>query len=344
MVNQQYGPLLAMAIGDAYGAGFEFVDPEIVSSQNHLRAYFRHPRWKGDPGRYTDDTQMALALALLMVRKDPSTWTHYDVARAFVHVFRRDPRKGYSGPFYNLLSKMNGGWDFLRMVRPTSDKSGGAMRAPVLGLLPNVSQVVQAARFQASLTHCTPIGMDAAVAAALMTHYFYYRLGDRRGLTGFLKEHKLCINFDIHWECPVHSSAHEHVLAAHTAILQNDTLSGLLKACVDFTGDVDTVAAIAMPAASFSDEILNDIPMVLIRNLEDGKYGRGHIELIDMKLLDRFPRLLDTGMCVACGQEIHLREGVAVHGEYVDCPLCEAEGSVRRSGTDDDTVLDLFKL
>lgn len=37
------------------------------------------------------------------------------------------------------------------------------------------------------------------------------------------------------------------------------TLSSLIKDCVDFTGDVDTVAAIAVAAASVCEEYDNDI-------------------------------------------------------------------------------------
>jgi ADP-ribosylglycohydrolase len=44
-------------------------------------------------------------------------------------------------------------------------------------------------------------------------------------------------------------------------------LSELLKDCIAFTGDVDTVATIALAAASCSEEITQDLPAHLIENL-----------------------------------------------------------------------------
>jgi len=36
--------LLELAIGDAYGAGFEYVDAEMIRRQNDLSGYVQHPR------------------------------------------------------------------------------------------------------------------------------------------------------------------------------------------------------------------------------------------------------------------------------------------------------------
>ncbi len=51
-----------------------------------------------------------------------------------------------------------------------------------------------------------------------------------------------------------------------------------------FGGDVDTVATIAMAAASCSDEYEKDIPNALIAGLENGRYGRNYIEKLDVGL------------------------------------------------------------
>jgi ADP-ribosylglycohydrolase len=55
--------LLELAIGDAYGAGFEFADAQTVREKNDLSRYVKHPRHRIQPGSYTDDTQMSLAIA-----------------------------------------------------------------------------------------------------------------------------------------------------------------------------------------------------------------------------------------------------------------------------------------
>jgi hypothetical protein len=62
-------------------------------------------------------------------------------------------------------------------------------------------------------------------------------------------------------------------------------MSTLLHACIGFTGDVDTVAAIALAAGSCSDEIEQDVPENLVVQLEDGAYGRQYLMELDRRLL-----------------------------------------------------------
>jgi ADP-ribosylglycohydrolase len=75
------------------------------------------------------------------------------------------------------------------------------------------------------------------------------------------------------------------VRAAITAVMRNDSLSELLKDCIAYTGDVDTVAAIALAAASCSEEIAQDLPEHLITGLENNSYGRDYIIALDRELM-----------------------------------------------------------
>jgi ADP-ribosylglycohydrolase len=77
------------------------------------------------------------------------------------------------------------------------------------------------------------------------------------------------------------------VRAAITAVMRNDRMSDLLKDCVNFTGDVDTVATIALAAASCSREVIQDIPQQLVEGLENGAYGRDYIAELNKKLMER---------------------------------------------------------
>lgn len=81
--------MVELGIGDAYGAAFEYVPVAVVAEHNTVDGYRRHPTHTGiAPGDYTDDTQMTLALAELLV--DGVEWTPVVVADKFVEVFRRD--------------------------------------------------------------------------------------------------------------------------------------------------------------------------------------------------------------------------------------------------------------
>ncbi len=133
--------LLNMAIADAYGAGFEFQSYERIKKYNTAQGYVNHSDSRLPLGHYTDDTQMALALAELMLSgKD---WTPENIAQAFVDTFHRDPRKGYARGFYNFLQKTKSGADFLKHIKPDSEKSGAAMRSAPLGLFSDIQEVIE---------------------------------------------------------------------------------------------------------------------------------------------------------------------------------------------------------
>lgn len=276
--------LLELAIGDAYGAGFEYADSELVQRYNDLSRYIQHPRHQIKPGCYTDDTQMSLAIAETLVAQEP--WTPEVLAHRFVTTFKRDPREGYAGKFYRFLLQVQDGQQFLENIIWTSDKSGAAMRAAPIGVLPTIEQVIEATSIQAAITHNTPDGINAAIAAALMSHYFIYQLGEKKELGQFLETH-VSGEWSKPWQGEVRSKGWMSVRAATTAVIRNDSLSELLKDCIAFTGDVDTVGAIALAAAACSEEITQDLPDHLIDGLENGTYGRDYIIQLDKQLMAR---------------------------------------------------------
>jgi ADP-ribosylglycohydrolase len=274
--------LLELAIGDAYGAGFEYADQEMVERYNDLSRYVKHPRHQILPGCYTDDTQMSLAIAETLVAQAP--WTPEVLAHHFVTAFKRDQREGYAGRFYQFLLQVRDGREFLANINWTSDKSGAAMRTAPIGILPTVEQVIEATTIQAAITHNTPDGINAARAAALMSHYFIYQLGLKKDLGQFLEAH-VPGEWSQPWQGHVKSKGWMSVRAAITAVMRNESLSELLKDCVAFTGDVDTVAAIALAAGSCSQEITQDLPEHLSAGLENGSYGKDYIINLDRQLM-----------------------------------------------------------
>jgi ADP-ribosylglycohydrolase len=275
--------LLELAVGDAYGAGFEYANVYLIRQFNDLSHYVHHPRHKAiRPGMYTDDTQMSIAIAEAILSGE--RWTPRMLAYKFVECFKRDQRTGYASGFYGFLLDIQDGTDFLKRIRPTSDKSGAAMRAGPVGIFPTPEEVIERCRIQAAITHNTPDGINAACAAALMTHYFLYRHGPKAGLADFIHRY-VPGDWLIPWEGKVKSKGWMSVRAAITAVMRNDSMSALLQDCIAFTGDVDTVATIALAAASGSDEVKQDLPQHLIDMLENGPYGRDYLIELDRELL-----------------------------------------------------------
>jgi ADP-ribosylglycohydrolase len=274
--------LLELAIGDAYGAGFEYADVAVPGNPQQMR-YVQHPRHRGTkPGMYTDDTQMSLAIAELLV--EGGRWTAQRLAAKFVEVFHRDSREGYANNFYHFLQQTTTGEEFLKNIRPDSDKSGAAMRATPLGVLSTIGTVLDQCRIQAALTHNTPDGIHAAQAAALMTHYLLYNLGRKEDVGKFLED-MVPGQWNVPWLGTVKSKGWMSVRAAITAVRRHQSLAALLQDCIAFTGDVDTVATIALGAASCSQEYTHDLPPQLIQTLENGKYGRDYLIELDAKLM-----------------------------------------------------------
>ncbi|MFK7934523.1 MAG: ADP-ribosylglycohydrolase family protein [Saprospiraceae bacterium] len=276
--------LLKAAIGDAYGSGYEFA-PEYVFEYNTLKTYLVHADASGFFNRYTDDTQMAMALTELIVSRQE--WTPLNIANKFVEVFKRDVRVGYAGRFFEFLKTIQSGAEFLEKIIPTSERNGASMRAFPIGVYRTEKDILAKAEMQARLTHNTDEGVYSAQLVALSTHYFLYQKGSKHEIEAYLKKH-ISVDWDFAWSGKVSIRGRDAVLAALAAIRKYDKLSDILKAAIDYQGDVDTVATLAMAMGSVCAEIEDDLPKFLYDELENGTYGREFIESLNDKLMDVF--------------------------------------------------------
>src|SRR5262245_8179973 len=77
----------------------------------------------------------------------------------------------------------------------------------------------------------------------------------------------------------------ESVHAAVTALQASGSMTSLLRTCIAYTGDVDTVATIALAAAAGSTEVDQDLPEHLLMGLENDRYGREFLHTLDERLL-----------------------------------------------------------
>lgn len=273
--------LLELAIADAYGSAFEMANENFVTENNKLE-YIDHNKYPSlvPQGHFTDDGQMSCALAEMLI--EGIEWTPLNIAQKFVDCFHRDKRRGYNGGFFLFLKKTKTGQEFIDNIRPDSEKSGAAMRASPLGLLSNIDEIIEKCDIQARLTHNTPGGIGSALCASLMVHYFCHKIGPKANFVNWLNRVGY---WKIEpWTGRVSTNGWQCVLAAITAIQNSNTLSEVLYNSIAFTGDVDTVASIAMSAASWSDEIKKDLPQKLYDGLENGKYGRDYLISLDEKL------------------------------------------------------------
>ncbi len=279
--------LLEAAIGDAYGAVFESAEKDVVKQYNNLVYPHDVPELISIVrfGNYTDDTQMALALQEFIIEKQE--WTSLNLANKFVECFKRDPRRGYAGNFYQFLLGIKDGEEFLDKINPISDRSGAAMRSMPLGFIKDLKELREKSDLQANLTHNTKLGRESSYISALMTHYFVYKIGKPAELMNWLGNK---VEF---WQGRVPTKGYECVCAAATAISLHNSLLDILKCCVDFSGDVDTVATIALYAASLSDDI-EKFPKnhELVLNLENNKFGKDYLIQKDQEMRKLYEKVL----------------------------------------------------
>lgn len=283
--------LVEIAIGDAYGAGFEFKNSMLVN--NKLDVYYSHPTHmasdgSGDslkPGQYTDDTQMSIAVSEVLLGDD---WSKEAFANSFVNCFRRDARKGYASGFYHFLMTTPSGDEFIKNIRPNSEKNGAAMRSVPLGYIKDIQVLKEVAETQASLTHATPNGINSSILVALASHYFIYDIGDIDNLTEWLDDKVLGYPLSNVWTKPVPCHGISTFLAALTVLRETNSLSQTIIKAVSFGGDTDSTASISAGIQSCNKNSISDIPQYFYNNLENTNYGLDYLRDLDTKLKNKF--------------------------------------------------------
>lgn len=284
------------AIGDVYGRGFEFVkDKEFIKRNNTLEWYCKNPDSnKHIPGMYTDDTQMSLALAKLMLEKDE--WRSDDIIWAFIDGYRRDRREDmYSRKFQGLLDKVLSLSEdkeeliehFKENIKANGTTNGAIMRVPILGFYSDENEVINKAKLQASVSHNTFEAKISAQAIALTSHYFIHKKGPKSNLINYL-EQKLENFVYTPNEGFVSMQAVDTANACLSIILKYDKMSDILRESINRGGDTDSVASISLGCLAYCNEVENDIPKVLYKCLENGIYGREYLREIDDKLREKF--------------------------------------------------------
>jgi ADP-ribosyl-[dinitrogen reductase] hydrolase len=279
--------ILEGAIGDTYGAGFEFADIELIRLKNNIAQYEVHPLFSSIYKKYTDDTQMTLGIAELLIEN--SEWTKQSIANKFVTVFKRDPREGYAKRFYSLLNEINSGQELLDKIIPDSERNGSVMRVYPIGILKSENEILEKAKLQSQITHNTENAIVSAQAVALTTHFFLYEKGLKSQLLDYLHDIQK-IKWTADWSGEVSVNAIQTVRALFTILIKENSLKDMLKKSIDFGGDVDTVASLALAIGCLDKNVENNLPNWLFDEIENGKYGKDYIKTIDnelYKLIDK---------------------------------------------------------
>jgi poly(ADP-ribose) glycohydrolase ARH3 len=296
------GSLLGLALGDAFGAPYEGGPLEralwVAIGKSHGKR------------RWTDDTQMSLDLAGVLLEQ--CCVDQQVLARRFAQSYQWS--RGYGPGTARVLARIRRGepWEkACKAVYPSgSYGNGGAMRAPVAGLLfaGSAQAVVEAARQQAAVTHAHPLALEGAALIALATALALENAGTRL-IHETLRQSTAASEFATRlavaacWleqssPVPARQAARElgHGIAAHESCVTAIYLALAFRAApfeemhgyaCQLGGDVDTIAAMAgaiwgatrgagaLPAAWLSQ--LEQLPRIeqLANHLADAMDARG---------------------------------------------------------------------
>lgn len=317
--NRAIGIIVGSAVADALGAPFEFGEPGMYSER------FPEPVLGGTgemvggggfgwaPGEFTDDTQMALALAAAIEEAggfDAATvWRHFRVWAATANDVGITTRYALSNESHVGASR-----DAHDKTRGRSGSNGAVMRiAPVAayGVRLGRDETFRLAVDQAGLTHFDPVAAAAAafvaeVARATVVH------GDFEAAVGgafellstssladvFAEQLAPCLAAD--WNPfddlgPSNGSARTATAQALWVVRHADNFHDAIVAAIEIGGDTDTVAAIAgvMAGARFGYQAIPSRWTTYVNGTVDGPDGTRRYDLQD--LVDLARRLIGRG-------------------------------------------------
>lgn len=158
--------LTGLSVGDAFGERF-FWDQVLAAKRMETRELPAEVPW-----RYTDDTEMALAIADVIEANGEILGDA--LAQAFVRRFSREAWRGYGGGAMDLLEEIRRGTGWREAAKALfgggSYGNGGAMRAAPLGAYfasDGMEKVVEQAIRSAEVTHAHLEGQAGAIAVAV---------------------------------------------------------------------------------------------------------------------------------------------------------------------------------
>lgn len=265
LLDRIEGAIVGAAVGDALGAPFEFDAPGTFSS----RLPDRRADGQGDmigggafdwaPGEFTDDTQMALALAVSLIHCDG--YDPDDVWRRWQEWART--ARDIGGTIHAALQHAD--WRDVHHLRPERTASNGALMRAFPLAPASVSRETATVRrvtlHQALLTHAHPAAAWGAWLAVAMTRAGILGEDPFETLEGELAQlervdalnaRRFITMLDTSWEPGRavdgdigNGSVWGCLAQAVWALRRRDAFADVLADVIDLGGDTDTVACVA---------------------------------------------------------------------------------------------------
>ena len=291
------GALLGTFTGDALGMPFEGAAPAAIPARLEMLDARR------GRGTYTDDTQMAIALAESLL--EHGGIDEQALGRAFADAY--DPDRGYGAGTTEVLRFVRAGAHPCEAASSAlggkgSLGNGAAMRiAPVAVLYARDTRaLVEAAGASARVTHAHPLGVDAALVqaaaiAAALRGDDPLQAGIEAATTPRLRQ-RLATAARLGETRPEPAEVaallgngfvgYESVPAAVYSAAAHRSFEDAVTFAVHCGGDTDTIGAMAGAIAGARTGAAA-IPGRWADALEQGPKGRAHVEILADRLAAR---------------------------------------------------------
>jgi poly(ADP-ribose) glycohydrolase ARH3 len=318
------GAILGCFLGDAFGAGFEGMNPDRATF--HLGSLdsppVHHFVSKKFYRSYTDDTDMTLALAESIIQTggvDPK-----DIAKQFsLHC---DLTRGYAIGTIKAVLGLRAGLKWHQVARIVFENgsfgNGAAMRASPVGLFyhHDLDKIQEEAMKQASITHVHPLGQWGAVMQA-----YSVGLAVSQNPKGPFKKEQMVTNLrEVLWRGQIEFmkalnkieetvaqgrklQAREVVqslgngvealfsvpTACYIAITYSPDFCDAIRSAISLGGDTDTIAGMvgAIVGAHVGEK---GLPIEWIEQLEDGPRGRSFARNVADQLFETWWKVHQT--------------------------------------------------
>jgi poly(ADP-ribose) glycohydrolase ARH3 len=309
------GAILGCFLGDAFGSGFEGMDPgRAMFHMSTLSKKFTR--------RYTDDTDMTLALAESTIqcgRIDPE-----DIAKQFS--LYCDLTRGYAIGTIKAVQALRAGLKWHQVARIVFEDgsfgNGAAMRVSPVGIFyhHDLDALRKAAIEQANVTHVHPLGQWGAVMQACSVG-----LAVIRNPKEPFKNNEVIVDLrEVLWGGPIEYiralkkieemlsrgkrlHAREVVQslgngveanlsvpsACYIAITYSPDFCDAVRAAISLGGDTDTIAGMvgAIVGAHVGEE---GLPVEWVEQLEDGPRGRSFARSLADRLFGTWWKIHQT--------------------------------------------------
>ena len=263
-----------MAIAESYATPFNHQSQQFIQQHHHMNGY--NPFSHEATGRYGPVTQMTMAIASLMIENQPFS----EYATALLKTYQQDPRQGYNSALENNLTHASTVHEFLDNCASYQTDSSALMRAIPCGLHNKIEDVIFTAKAQAKTTNNKPQNIESSVFIAVLSHALYHlKMPPQKAIQQALK----------HGTKEPKERAKQNngssidalsIIAEIIKSLNHQSLSANISNAVLKGGECAIVASVAVGLASLSPYYSQDIPQILLENLEEDPFGGDYLTYI----------------------------------------------------------------